>query len=152
MYKGLTLQSRTDCAAFNKWTKGIEDVQVGDAMEWQEMCNRNFASTRETKLHSLQFKVLHRIVPCGVHLKQLRIRETEECPICKERDSVVHFFFHCHVVQSFWKQITTWFRSSAGLYLNKLNLKEFMFGLPKQCHKSGMINFILTQVRFYIYR
>lgn len=27
-----------------------------------------------------------------------------------------------------------------------------IFGLPKECHKSKVINFILIHVRFYIYR
>lgn len=152
MYKSLTAQSQTNCAAFNKWTKGIEDVQVNNSTEWQEICERNFSSTRETKLQSLQFKVLHRVVPCGVHLKHLRIRETDECPSCKQRDSVVHFFFHCHLVQSFWRQVCAWFKSSVELYLDQLTPKEVMFGLPRQCHKSGVINFILMQVRFFIYR
>lgn len=94
MYQSLMKQPRADCAAFNKWTIGIPDHT-----EWQEICTPNFSSTQETKLQSLQYKLLHRIVPCGVHLKQLRIRETDECQMCKQKDSIVHFFFHRRTVQ-----------------------------------------------------
>lgn len=118
----------------------------------QEICTRNFSATRETKLQSLQFRILHTIISCGVHLRQLRIRETDECHFCKQRDSIIHFFFHCRIVQAFWRQVSTWFRNSVEFYLDSLTPKEFMFGLPKQCHKSGMINYILMQVKFYIYR
>lgn len=152
MYKGLITLNRTDSAAFLRWTNGIDDVRVTNATEWREICARTFSATRETKLQSLQFKVINRIVPCGVHLKQLRIRETEECPLCLHRDSIVHFFFHCPVVQTFWGHVCAWFRRTADLYLDSLTPKEFMFGLPSPCHKNKIINFILMQVRFFIYR
>lgn len=148
----LVTQSPMVSTAFRRWTEGVEDIKIENEQEWQKICSRNFLSSRETKLQSLQYKLINRIVPYGVHLKQLRIRETDECSICQQKDTVVHFFFRCQMVQTFWARICEWFKQAVNLYLDKLTPKEFLFGLPKACHGSRVINLILMQTRFYIFR
>lgn len=38
------------------------------------------------------------------------------------------------------------------MYLDIFSPNEFIFGVPNDFHRGGMINFILIQTRFYIYR
>lgn len=152
MYKCLVTQNPMASTAFKRWSEGVDNIKIDNEQEWQQICERTFSSSRETKLQSLQYKLINRVIPCGVHLKQLRIRETDLCPLCDQRDSVVHFFYKCQKVQDFWDRVCAWFRQTVDLYLDKLSPKEFIFGLPKNCHKSGIINTILLQIRFYIFR
>lgn len=152
MYKCLVSQEQITSASFRKWSKGIDNIKVDNEHEWQEMCSRTFSSSRETKLQSLQYKLLNRIVPCGVHLKQIRIRDTDECNYCQSRDTIVHFFCQCQQVCAFWNKVCTWFRQTVDLYLDRLSQKEFLFGLSKDCHRSKVINSILMQICFYIFR
>lgn len=82
MYKDLIIRDYHTNAAFNKWSTGEDGIKLNDAQEWNEVCGRTFSSSRETKLQSLQYKIINRVVPCGVHLKQIRIKESNECATC----------------------------------------------------------------------
>lgn len=152
MYDNIVMRDLQNNAAFNRWSTGEEGIQISDAQEWNEVCHRAFRSTRETKLQSLQYKIINRIVPCGTHLKQLRIRETDECPKCKMKDSIIHFFFHCNVVCDLWRKICGWFLDNVNLHLERITPKEFLLGVPSDYHMSKIINFTLIQIRFFIFR
>lgn len=96
--------------------------------------------------------ILNRVIPCEVFLKRLRIRDTDHCPLCQVqvRDSIAHFLFNCETVRVFWRALCSWFNRADNLYLDKINTKEFVFGLPN--HKSDIINTILMYTRSYIHR
>lgn len=117
MYDNFIKMEYQISAAYNKWISGEDYVSGVNAQEWSEICKQAFTSSRETKLQSLQFKIHNRIIPCGVHLKQIRIRDTDECPLCREKDTTAHFFFHCRVVSTFWQQICEWFRKATSINL-----------------------------------
>lgn len=152
MYNNLLGQDYQINAAYRKWSAGEDGIAVDNAQEWNGICARAFSSSRETKHQSFQFKLINRIIPCGVHLKHLRIRDGNECHLCQETDTIAHFFFFCRKVSTFWKEVCRWFRNTANLYLDQVTPKEFLFGLPADAHKSRTINFILIRVRFYIFR
>lgn len=80
-------------AAYNKWITGEGGIIIEDPQEWNGICKRAFTSTRETKMQSLQFKIHNRIVPCGVHLKQIRIRDTDNAPYARKRIQLYIFSF-----------------------------------------------------------
>lgn len=151
-YKNLLKQDYQINAAYNKWLAGEDGISIDSEQEWSGVCSRAFSASRETKLQSLQYKINNRIVPCGVHLKQIRIRDTHECPTCKEKDTLIHFFFHCPGVVLFCRQICRWFKGSVNLYLDRISPKEFLFGVKKECHRSKVINHVLLHTRFYIFR
>lgn len=154
MYSKILSGHKQDSAALRRWKEGDDGLQVANDLEWSEICTRTFRTNRETKHQSLQYKVLHRIIPCRTFLKRLRICETDECQFCQtpKRDSIAHFFFQCEVVRMFWLSVCAWFQAADNLYLSRLSAKEFIFGVPKKAHRSRMINTILTHVRSYIHR
>lgn len=152
MYQSLVSKDSISNAAFHKWSVGVDGIKITSEQEWQEICTNTFGASRETKLQSLQYKLLNRIIPCGVHLKQLRIQENDECRYCNGKDTTVHFFYKCHLVQAFWHGVCGWFRRGVNLYLDRLTPKEFLFGLPKSCYQSRIINTILINIRFYVFR
>lgn len=151
-YDNLLQQDFDINAAFNKWLKGEDGIILREEREWSDVCKRAFTASRETKLQSFQFKINNRIAPCGVHLKQIKIKPSDECPLCQQRDTLAHFFFHCGRVARFWREICRWFENTVDLRMDRISPKEFLFGVEKDYHKSKIINHILIYIRFYIYR
>lgn len=152
MYSKLLASSTHVNTALKRWQEGDDDLQISGAVEWTAACYRAFNATRETKVQSFQYKVLNRVIPCGVFLKRLRIRETDECSLCQVKDSIAHFLFNCRTIRAFWQGICTWFNNADDLYLNQISAKEFIFGIPKENHRSAVINTVLAYVRYYIHR
>lgn len=73
-------------------------------------------------------------------------------PFARTQNVITHFYFACDKVQVFWRSICAWFEAADDLYLSQLSAKEFIFGIPKDSHKSRVINNILVLIRFYIHR
>lgn len=96
--------------------------------------------------------MINRIIPCRMYLKRLRIAESDLCTFCGEKDSIPHFLRTCRKVEPFWTQVCAWFEKADNLYLDQLTTQEFVFGIPKECHKSTVINAILLHIRHYIHR
>ena len=60
--------------------------------EWQKLYGMAFLASRETKIQSLQFKTIHRIIPCQDYLFERKMVDTLECLFCGASDNLVHFF------------------------------------------------------------
>lgn len=152
MYCRMIMIRQKTNAALNKWVQGDGDIRVADSLEWSEICRRTFVFSRETKLQSFQYRILNRILPCGVFLKRIRIADSDVCLFCQEKDTIIHYLMQCNLVRPFWNAVCSWFGNVMGLYLDQLSPKEFLFWLPRGHHRGRIINFILIQIRFYIYR
>lgn len=100
VYSAIILAKDHYGTAFYKWSEdSAGPLKVNDETEWTSICYSPFRSVRETKVQSLQYKILNRIIPCNSYLKQLRLKEDEACNFCNELDSVVHFLFLCPLVK-----------------------------------------------------
>lgn len=151
MYSKILANSHKTNAALSRWIEGDDGLQLANSMEWAAACTRTFEATRETKIQSFQYQLLNRLLPCNTFLKRLRISETDLCATCKVNDSIAHFLLNCEKVKPFWDGISTWFRNVDNIYLDRLSLNEKIFGIPKECHKSKIVNTILIYVHHYIH-
>ena len=64
-----------------------------------------FNCTKETKLQIMQWKILHEIYPSNILLTKMKIKSSEKCELCGERDTLIHFFYECIKVENVWKEI-----------------------------------------------
>lgn len=153
VYSAITLDKDHQSAAFARWSEDTADsLKVNNQAEWSVICLSPFKTTRETKIQTLQYKILNRILPCNSYLKQLRLRQDESCNYCDQRDSIAHFLFLCPVVQIFWSRVCSWFNNSVGLQLQSVDDREFVFGSDVTTSKGKIINFILLQTKYFVHR
>lgn len=152
MYTMLVEVQLPTCTAFNTWGREVEAITIEGPEQWTETCTGVYKATRETKLQSFHYKVIHRIIPCNVFLKQIKIKDSEWCRYCDESDTIVHFLFSCQKVRPFWKAISSWFRDADDLYLDRLTPAEYIWGLPSTAHRAPLINAVLLYVKHYIFR
>ena len=69
-----------------KWKEDFPEDNFS-LQQWQKLYSVAFISSRETKLQSLQFKIMLRIVPCRNYLFKRKIIDSPECRICGETDT-----------------------------------------------------------------
>ena len=70
-----------------------------------------FLPSRETKIQSLQFKIIHRIILCQDYLFKRKIVNTQEWQFCGATDNLVHFFIAGPAVHKFLVRIKNWERN-----------------------------------------
>lgn len=151
-YKVLLAGKKVESTAFLRCYRTDSQLSVADRDEWNRTCKRIYATTRETKFQSFQYKIIHAITPCRKFLKQLRIVDDDRCPHCGITDDIVHFFCQCEKVQAFWTKVHQWLSSQADIHLQHVTPKEIILGVDDSSPNGSMINFILLHFRFFIHR
>ena len=100
-----------------------------------------FNCCKETRLQILQWKILHYIYPTGVLLKKMKIKDTELCSFCASVDTIDHFFFHCNVVSTLWKEIEKMINIKTGQSI-QLDCKSVLLGFQNNKFTLSQINYI----------
>ena len=87
-----------------------------------------FQSTKEGRLRSLQFKIIHHIYPTNILLHKMGIKNSDSCSFCGEMDTYPHFFYRCHTLTTFWEYIESLICLITGNTIS-LNTNNVLFGL-----------------------
>ena len=84
-----------------------------------------FYCTKETKLQTFQFKLLHRKIATNDYLHRIGISLTDKCAFCEQdTESLIHLFWGCELVQTFWQKIQHW------LIQRQIKPQDFSLTLP----------------------
>ena len=106
----------------------------------RNLFTRKVFNEKETKLKEYNFKLLHGILPCNVNLKKWRIKDSDICDICHDRQTISHLLIECQYVQPIW------------LKVNKLFNIVVSFPMLLGINVDLQYNCILTLVGFLIYK
>ncbi len=126
-------------------------------MTWPRIFKLPFQVIRETKIETLQYKILHRIISCNKWLFNIKIKTSDVCDYCKDIDVIPHFFFHCMNVREFWKLILNSLETISNLQLKCSPILEecIIFSFPEGNisirEEISVINFCIIYIKYYIY-
>lgn len=152
-YSSLILGKDIHTTAYKRWSEAVDSpLMINNETEWTNVCLNPFKTVRETKVQSLQYKIVNRILPCNSYLRQLRIKDSESCDECNDVDTIAHFLFLCPKVQTFWATICEWFENSVDIRMQNLSLKDFVFGIEPSSNRGKIINYILLQTKYFVHR
>ena len=94
--------------------RDLFSIEEHDPFVWQI----SLSCTSEIKLIQLQWKILHNIYPTGTLLHKMKIKQTENCDFCGQRDTLIHFFFHCAESRKIWKKAESYVYNKTGVRIN----------------------------------
>ena len=115
-------------------------------LDWKRIYSLPFKVTLDTKLREFQYKILHRICYTNDRLFKFRIVDSPLCYFCGEEiETLEHFFFFCERVRTFWKELNTITSSS-------FDIKDVIFGLFHPENNSILVNYIILESKYFIYR
>lgn len=137
------------------WAREYEDyVGIESDLQWKFWYSLPCSLSREVRLQSFQYRVLHRTIPCNAFLQQIRVKDSKTYNYCDEWDDLIHFFYYCPDTVDFWDSIALWLSSSSDIISFPEDLEEtdFLFGIKGFGDDIKRINFILLYGRFYIYK
>ena len=118
--KGIT---STPDKSQSKWMADCENYE--NLIKWDKSCMLPFYCTKETKLQTFQFKLLHRRIATNDYLHKIGISLTDKCTFCDQNaESLIHLFWGCELVQTFWQKIQHW------LIRRQIKPQDFSLTLP----------------------
>ena len=83
-----------------------------DSSDWVNIFRLPYIVARETKIQTLQYKIIHRIISCKKWLFTLKVSDSPNCDSCGEVDDIIHYFVKCNGLNSFWNGLEKWIRSN----------------------------------------
>lgn len=137
------------------WIKEFEDFEgINSDLYWNFWYYLPYALSREVRLQSFQFRVLHRTIPCNVYLQRIRVRDSGVCSFCDEVDDLVHFFYYCPITAKFWDSVALWLEANSSKidFPQEIEEPEFLFGIKGPGEELKRLNFILMYGPFYVYK
>ena len=107
----------------SKWIADCKNYE--NFINWDKLYILPFYCTKETKLQTFQFKLLHRKIAANNYLYKIGISLTNICTFCEQNtESLIHLFWDCELVQTFWQKIQHW------LIQRQIKPQDFSLTLP----------------------
>ncbi len=95
-------------ASKSKWHQLFPLLSKDADNLWPEIYKLPFIITRETKLQSFQYKIIHRIISCNKWLYNIKIKDNSQCNYCECEDTIEHFSLLCENSHMFWSEWHNW--------------------------------------------
>ena len=145
IYKFLVLKKAVKPTALTKWHQ-IFNIDTSD---WVNIYCLPYVATRETKLQTLQFKTIHRIVPCRKWLYTQQVIDSPNCNACGDPEDIVHYFIHCSGLDGFWNSLERWLFSCTDFNI-KISEKHIIFGVYYDLKFFKSVNYIILLAKWFI--
>lgn len=135
------------------WYKAIilgKSRKSGDKVAGRRM---PYQITRETKLQSFQYRLLHRLITCKKYLHTIHMSEDDKCDSCGVQDSIIHFFVSCPVVQDFWRKLGEWCHAHLNFGLTSLTRGKVL-GLTNDNGNHNLfkcVSWLLLMAKIYLH-
>ena len=131
--------------AVKRWNELYYDI------DWERSFTLAFRLLRDTKIQTLQYKILMRIFPCNSKLFRWKIVYSPRCNFCYEIDSIEHYLYECNLVRKFWSAFEKWWKHISDCYIH-LATKDILFGIHLDDSKMlRALNYSILIAKRYIY-
>ena len=110
-----------------------------------------YRNCRETRIQSLQYRILTRIFPCNKWLNTLKVIESDRCNICEEIDSIEHYLITCKVLKRFWQSFIDWWKYISKQESFTLTDQNIILGIIEYAKWKDVLNFCLLKAKMFIY-
>ncbi len=120
----------------NKW----HEIN-GNNVKFDNVFNTKIINMTDNKLRQINFKILHKILPCGENLKRWRKKDDDACTICGETESIVHLIYKCRYAANIWSIVQKCLNT-------EISLNDLIFGVNNNLE----LNFIISVVVYLIYK
>ena len=109
-----------------------------------------FKITKETKLSIFQYKIVHNILPHGVLLHRMKIVNSPLCIHCDSLETLSHMLVNCIVIQKFWFEVISWWKTHSGecLLFDDLSI---MYGYNPEDPKKQILNYYILLGKRHIF-
>ena len=96
---------------------------------------------KDNKLAETNYKILYKILPCGVNLKKWKKKESDQCHICNESETIQHLLYECQYATYIWNKV----EESLNI---KITLKDIIVGKTSRPE----LNMLTSLIVYLIYK
>lgn len=141
------LNKQTSPTAERKW---VTELNLINVFNWKMVYELPFKITQDSKLQWFQFRINHRILGTNYLLSKMGLTNGNLCTFCaRQPETLVHLFWECEMVQSFWNNIKNWINTKC--FNIDTNWSKIDIILGSKTIQTALNNIILT-AKYHIYQ
>ncbi len=65
---------------------------VGIDIDFKQVYKNKIINIKDNRFAEANFKIIHRILPCGVNLHKWKKKTDNKCDVCDNKESIEHLF------------------------------------------------------------
>ncbi len=140
-------------SAVRKWPEIFPLFKTASDEVWTRIWELPFQTTRETKIPSFQYKLIHRTIACNKWLFDIKIKDSSKCTFCDEEDSITHYFLYCNKVKEFWDHWHNWWTYITETDFSKgdATAECILFGYPGDDDIISVLNYCVLYAKYFIH-
>jgi hypothetical protein len=147
IYNHIVAQKYVRPTALDRWNEYF-DIDEND---WPNIFKVCYYSSRETKLQTLHYKIIHRIFPCKKWLYNQKVINSPLCLLCSDTDDIIHYFIGCKHSAKFWIQLENWWNRISNVKII-CTPKHVIFGMYYDNAYFSAVNHVLLLAKCYLYK
>ena len=130
------------------WEKELKSGNI----DWKAKFNNIGKICHENRLREFNFQLLHRLTVTKKELCTYGVNDENNCPYCKEPDSILHTFVEYHYTQTFYGKVVDWFNAKFNCAFSPTS-HEIVFGtnLNNSRNNELKLNYCLLFAKYYLY-
>ncbi len=148
----LIMENNDVCPSQTKWE---QKDWFENNRNWTHIFDMPFLATKETKIRSFQYKLIHRAIYTNTKLvKSKLISGPIRCSFCNiDNETLEHLFYFCPITRSLYLQIMQHMKSKNVWPRNAcVNPCDILFGFEKQDENiNTVLNYIFLYAKYFIY-
>jgi exonuclease III len=154
IYEYFTRQKAKEPTCIKKWTEMYPGFKTAVNDIWENIFRISFKITRETKLQTFQYKIIHRLIACRKKLFDWKIVDHPTCLFCSELDDLRHFFLLCVKTDQFWNSFFAWWNNLGDIEISpEFDCLEenILFGFQIEGEVFSVLNYCILLAKHHIY-
>ena len=134
-----------------KWAQNFPLFTRVDHTIWPRIFETPYKITRETRLQSFQYRLIHRIIPCNKWLYNITVKKSSKCAFCDNEDDLLHYFIYCHKTDLFWKCFFNWWYAISDITIDETLEEHILFGYPGNSDVEKVLNYCVLLAKWFIH-
>ena len=98
----------------------------------------------------LQSKIIHRIYASKSKVSKFVTEMNGNCEYCNIEKNIVHIFYECEEIKTFWKIFKTWINHITNINL-EFKIEDSIFVIHRTIPFNTVINFCVLIGKFFIH-
>lgn len=154
IYKVFVSRKKKQLTCKDKWIKVYPEAEIVKSdYHWEKWWKLPYQLTHEVQLQNFVYRIMHRIIPCKVYLKQIKVCQSDLCTACNEKEDILHFFYECSKVEEFWQNLFNWWEAFVPHFeIPELTEESFLLGFVDALEDISLFNYVLLYAKFYVYK
>jgi hypothetical protein len=154
IYNALIKKKEREPACIAKWNTRYPNFHSAHVDLWPTIFKTPFSITRETRLQTFQYKIIHNLIVCQKKVYDMKLVDTPNCKYCQNIDDIKHFFLFCPKVTLFWNTFLNWWNHLGDICIPhqyECLEESILFGFQAGGEISTVLNYCILIAKYHIY-